>query len=1015
MKFGIKKIIGTTVIAILIAVIIVADCILLDPGIAQRITGYLCPPEVDADALAASRQEGQALSKQIQIEGTVLTKNDGVLPLSDDVDKVNVFGWRAIDWVYGGSGSGQVVADEGANIDLLAALDAYDKSYNGMLIDMYNDFHAPMGDVGAIGKGYGEFYRLCEPSINDSNAYTDQVKSEALAYSDTAIVVIGRHAGETEDPTRKQYKEKVSDDNSRHYLEISTEEEELLTYVGANYDKVIVIVNSTNTMELDFLDTIPGLDACMFVGATGTKGALAIPEMLWGEAQPSGKFTDTFAYDMSTNVNYYNTSKDGIGHYSVSSAGTLYPSNVSRNSGGESGYGSSPSPAYIDYVEGIYVGYKWYETADAEGYWASVDNKYGTGYDGVVQYPFGFGLTYTTFDWEVIEVAPAVNTSITDQTKITVKVNVTNTGSYAGQDVVQAYVTVPYTQGGIEKAHVSLVGFTKTHTIEPGSNEIVEITIDAYDFASYDCYDKNNNGFKGYELEAGNYEVKLMTDSHNIKTVKYQNAQQQAVFTYKVDETLKLDKDNVTGATVSNLFTGDDAREATPIDGSAGQTIKYVSRAKFPTQEEMAQNYIDGRDLPDEAKTYNQYDSDKKNAWDNATTDVFGNTVEAENVTFGKDSGKYKVYENGEITELGKKLGADYNAPEWASVLDSLTVSEVESAIYQGGYGTAAIASIGKPKLGDRDGPCQVNGFNAGAKGTGFPDSTVLAQTWNRNLVYSYGLNYGKELTSINLTGLYGFGVNIHRSAWCGRNYEYLSEDAFLTGALVAEEYRGLKNTGHYGWLKHLVLYETEHERDSMYTWLSEQAFREIYLRPFKDAIQKGGCVGIMSSYNRVGSMWTGGCESLITGVLRNEWGYGGAIITDYVDGWSQNFMAIEHAVRAGADVLLGGNNGSLKTSVANASDRYKAQAKEAAHHVIFMWLNTLYANSTYNARDDVEQIISGSTIDSWEWWKVALADLNVLVLGGCAIGIYFILRDLFKDKIGLTVRKEEAEGGQTA
>ena len=250
MKFGIKKIIGTTVIAILIAVIIVADCILLDPGIAQRITGYLCPPEVDADALAASRQEGQALSKQIQIEGTVLTKNDGVLPLSDDVDKVNVFGWRAIDWVYGGSGSGQVVADEGANIDLLAALDAYDKSYNGMLIDMYNDFHAPMGDVGAIGKGYGEFYRLCEPSINDSNAYTDQVKSEALAYSDTAIVVIGRHAGETEDPTRKQYKEKVSDDNSRHYLEISTEEEELLTYVGANYDKVIVIVNQHDGIGL---------------------------------------------------------------------------------------------------------------------------------------------------------------------------------------------------------------------------------------------------------------------------------------------------------------------------------------------------------------------------------------------------------------------------------------------------------------------------------------------------------------------------------------------------------------------------------------------------------------------------------------------------------------------------------------------------------------------------------------------------------------------------------------------
>lgn len=1006
MKFGIKKIIGSIIVVALVVIMIVADSILLEAGTAQRITGFLCKPEVDEEALNASRQEGQALSKQIETEGSVLVKNDGVLPFAEDLESVNVFGWRSIDWIYGGSGSGQVVADGTPSVGILEALEEYGKNYNKALEAFYKQFHSAMGDVGAIGKGYGEFYRLAEPTIEE---YSDSLKSNAKQFSDTAIVVIGRHAGETEDPPRKQYKENAEDDETRHYLEISTEEEQLLKYVGQNFENVVVIVNSTNCMELDFMDSIEGLDACIVVGATGTKGALAIPEMLWGEAQPSGRFTDIYAYDMSTNINYYNTSKDGIGHYSVSSAGTLYPSNTSRNSGGEYGYGSSASPAYIDYIEGIYVGYKWYETADAEGCWDSVSNSFGNGYDGVVQYPFGYGLSYTEFSWEVIEISPTPKSAITDKTPIKIRVNVTNNGNYAGQDVVECYVTVPYTKGGIEKAYVSLVGFAKTHTIEPSENETVDIEIDPYDFASYDCYDKNANGFTGYEIEKGDYEVKLMTDSHNVKTVKYGNTESEGVFVYKVEQTLMLDKDNVTGSDVGNKFTGSDSKEATPVDGSA-ENVKYVSRANFPTAEELKKYYVDGRDMADATKKYNTYSNTLKTEWDNQTTDIFGNSISTDAVTLNKNNGSYKLYQDGKMTDLGRKLGADYDASEWEAVLDSLSATELETIIYQGGYGTPEISSLGKPKLNDRDGPAQVNCFNAGEKGTGFPCSTVLAQTWNKNLAYSFGLNYGKELSAVNLTGLYGFGINMHRSAWCGRNYEYLSEDSFLTGTLVAEEYRALKNTGHYGWLKHLVLYETEHERDSMYTWLTEQALREIYLKPFKFAIQKGGCVGIMSSYNRIGSQWTGGSESLITGVLRNEWGFNGAIITDYVDGWSVNFMAIENAVRAGADVLLGGQQGSFKTSIATASSRYQLQAKQVAHHILYMWLNSLYTNENYNASEDVEQIVSGETIESWEWWKAALASLNVLVFGGCLVGTYFIVRDFFKDKIGLG---NEENGGE--
>lgn len=1014
MKFGVKKIIGSAVIAVLIAVVVIADCILLNPNTAQRITGFLCKPESNEEELNATRQEGQALSKQIETEGSVLVKNDGeTLPLSEDLNKVNVFGWRAIDWVYGGSGSGQVVPDKGANVDLLAALNSYGKTYNRDLIEMYRNFHSAMGDPGAIGVGYGDFYRLCEPSITDKKFYTETLLEEAKKFSDTAIVVIGRHAGETEDPTRKQYKESTADDNTRHYLEISTEEEELLKYVGKNYENVVVIVNSTNCMELDFMDSIEGLDACLVVGATGTKGAAAIPAMLWGETQPSGRLTDTYAYDMSTNVNYYNTSMDGIGHYSVSSSGSLYPSNINRNSGVEyGGYGSSPSPAYIDYVEGIYVGYKWYETADAEGYWNAVDNAFGKGYEGVVQYPFGYGLSYTEFSWEVTEISPAEGSAITDKTPIKIRVNVTNLGGYAGQDVVQAYVTVPYTKGGIEKAYVNLVGFAKTHTIEPGENEIVEIEIDPYDFASYDCYDKNGNGFKGYEIEKGNYEIKLMTDSHNVKTLTEvaTGTEKEAKFVYVVEETLKLDKDNVTGNAVNNKFTGDAMKGAVPVDGVDAQNVKYVTREKFPTAEELKNYFVDKRDLPENAKKTNTFNNSVKSEWDNAKTDIFGNPVNEKEVVFGKDTGKYKVYENGRITELGKKLGADYNAEEWQKLLDSITEEEAANTIYLGGYGSEEIKSIGKPKLADRDGPAQVNCFNAGEKGTGFPCSTVLAQTWNKNLAYTFGINYGKELSALNLTGLYGFGINLHRSAWGGRNYEYLSEDAFLTGALVSQEYKGLKNTGHYGWLKHLVLYETEHERDSMYTWLTEQAFREIYLRPFKDAIQDGGCVGIMSSYNRIGAIWSGGSEALVTGVLRNEWGYNGAIITDYVDDWSNKYMAIEDTVRAGGDILLGTIEESFRTDLSKATPRYRYQAKEVVHHVLYMWLNSLYTNETYNEGDDVEQIVSGTTINSWEWWKAVLASLNVVIIGGCVLGAYFISRDFFKDKIGLTDKENGGE-----
>ncbi len=1029
----ISHVIQMIVILVLITALVIGNTIVLDPQMESNITGLQAyfeevlnfhPFPQDTDAINAARAGGQELSKQIIQEGSVLVKNNGVLPLDENVHtQVNVFGHASIDWVYGGSGSGQVIPENdnaAENIDFLEALEMYGIEYNSSLTSMYNNFCAPFGDVGSIGTFFDVFYRLAEPSISDSKYYSDSIKQEAKDFSDTAFVVIGRHAGETEDPTRVQYKVNAKErvDSTRHYLEISTEEEELLTYVGANYENVIVIINSTNTMELDFVDTIPGIDACLVVGATGTRAAEAIPSVLYGEVSPSGRFTDTYAYDMASNVNFKRTSSAGIGHYT--NASELYPTGAGSNAGNS----TRTAPAFIDYIEGVYLGYKWYETADVEGIWNSYTRdildendqpKTVTGYNSVVQYPFGYGLSYTEFNWVVESISIPDGSEINRESEIVLTVAVENIGSVKGRDVVEIYCTPEYKAGEIEKPSVNLVGFAKTSELDPGAREILTIKINVDDLACYDAYDLNKNGNKGYELDAGSYQIKLMTDSHNVKNVDFATGAKAVpgVITYNVSETINLKTDKYTGAEVSNKFTGEDAIDGASLDGSdSNQNIGFISRASFPDPYEISD--VSDREMTDNLKKYNTWDKGQASEWDNATTDVFGNPVNTSEVTWNKvagileydgisyadsvgSDGKAKVYMNNKITSLGLLLGSDYDHPLWQAVLDQITLSEAVNLIHAGNFGNAAIDSVGKPKLTDHDGPSQVRSFNAGAqRGTGFPCQTVLGQTWSKSIAYSFGINYGKEMGTqgIAMDGVYGFGANLHRSAWGGRNYEYFSEDGFLAGTLLAEQVRGLTNTGKYCYLKHLALYETEHERDSMYTWCNEQALREIYLVPFEKAIQDGGCVGIMSSYNRIGNVWTGGSEALIQGVIRDEMGFNGTVVTDYVDSWSTNFMSIEDAVRAGGDINLGQRNSGLDTGF-DDSNRIQNQAKEVCHHVLYMFLSPIAANAEYNESDDVEQIVVGTVVEPWVWWKLALTDLNIIVGVGCAYWLYFILRSM--------------------
>ena len=1025
MKVG--QIVQIVVIAILITALVIGNVIVLEPQMASNITGLQAffeevlnfhPFAVNSSTINEARKGGQELSEQIIQEGSVLVKNNGALPLAlDTVSQVNVFGHAAIDWVHGGSGSGQVLPENNnpaENIDFLEALELYGVSYNQELISMYRKFAPAFGDIGSINNNYDAFYRLAEPSISDTNHYTTALLNNAKSYSNTAFVVIGRHAGETEDPTRVQYKvgAKSAMDTSRHYLEISTEEEEMLKYVGENFETVIVIINSTNAMELDFVDTIPGIDACLVVGATGTKAAKAIPSVLYGEVSPSGRFTDTYAYDMASNINFKRTSSQGIGHYT--GAADMYPTGAGSNAGGT----RRDAPAFIDYIEGVYLGYKWYETADVEGIWANYsreildenDNKITvTGYESVVQYPFGYGLSYTSFEWTVEALSIPDGSEINRESEITITLSVTNVGQVAGKDVIEVYLTPEYKRGEIEKAHVNLVAFAKTGVINPGEKQTLTVSVDVEDLACYDAYDLNRNGNKGYELDAGSYQLKLMTDSHNVKTVTFTGGASgtPGIITYNVSETINFLIDNVTGNPVTNKFTGEDAIDGVSLDGSdSGQNIGFISRAAFPDPYEIAD--VANREMADNVKEFNQYTKDQASEWDNAATDIFGVPVNNNSVTWGKSAGKIEyegvtynksgnalIYSNGKITELGLLLGSDYNHPLWDVVLSQITFSEAVELIHAGNFGNAALPSVGKPKLTDHDGPSQVRSFNAGAqRGTGFPCTTVLGQTWNPSLAYSFGINYGKEMgvQGIAMDGTYGFGANLHRSAWGGRNYEYFSEDGFLAGTMLAEQVRGLTNTGKYCYLKHLVLYETEHERDSMYTWCTEQALREIYLKPFKKAIQDGGCVGIMSSYNRIGNVWTGGSEALIQGVIRNELGFKGTVVTDYVDGWSREYMSIEDAVRAGGDINLGQRTNALDTGF-DATNRIQNQAKEVCHHVLYMFLSPLYANNQYNENDDVEQITVGAVIEPWVWWKLALIDLDIIVGVACIYWLYFILR----------------------
>lgn len=995
------------------------------------LSQYFCPTgESDTAEANAARNMGNQLAKDIEREGIVLLKNeDDVLPLDkDDVSKVCVFGHGSVDWYYMSSGSERVGMDGQTSYNLNEALEDYGVEVFPDLPTYYLKWHKAEGDSNTIMAQFDSFYQIREPgwklpSGSDNTEY-QAIYENAVSYSDTALFVISRHAGENSDPPHYQTKvEGQATDNTRGYLEISTEEEDMLKRVCEDFDNVIVVINSTNTMTLDFVEKIEGIDACISVGATGVQGALAIPEILYGMdkdenlVSPSGHLTDTVSYRPEFNVTYFRSCAKHTRYYE---GGSSYKT---MGAGGSAFYQQS---CYVEYAEGIYVGYRWFETADAEGYWDSPEfinnwdsdwlEQYNVGelggYDTVVQYPFGFGMSYTSFDWKLVEanVRGSNSKAITNTDIIDLQVEVTNTGSRPGKDVIEVFLHQPYTPGGIEKSEVKLVAYAKSPELRPGQKAIISIEVECANFKSYDDYDKNDNGFCGYELEAGEYEIRLQTDAHNLKDMN------DNIVTFVVEDDLQItqdewNKDEGQGV-VENRFTGEDAYMGIPTDGSTvDQNIEFLHRDEFPAllkdvepnkpwTAKLLQRYVkDGDDVTEITVSNSCFSNQMADLWDNASYDYFGNPVSDVKPTWG-NGGSLRLMENGQLTDLGQELGNDFYDPRWEDVLDQVTFDHANHYLTMDTqYKAPGIAEIGMRTNDDgafqhAEGASQV-GNGAMVSGTscvGYPASTVLAQTWNQTLAYLFGKSEGNDMGPAGKDALYSPAMNIHRSTYGGRNSGYQSEDPYLSGRQCANVVRGLGVYGKTTFLKHFALNDQDFNRMGLYTWTTEQALREIYIRSFEEVIKYGDSTGVMTSFNRIGCIWAGGNEALLQGILRQEWGFKGQIITDMTE--NETNMDGSFNLRCGGNINLGGmsthsgDNYSL-SSPARVQNRMRQAIKEIA----YSYTHALYKNWSYNeSADPADAVIVSEPKYAWQWWEPALVSIDAVVIAGLAIALVAVL-----------------------
>ncbi len=829
-------------------------------------TVFTSRPDMSSSEVVDASKATADITEEVEGEGAILLSNNGALPLTPGA-KVNVFGSTAgNNFSYGGTGSGSGKADN--NVTFYQGLENAGLTVNPDLVSFYDANAKSAIEYTNVGTDWN-LYELPQSD------YPTGLIEDTKAYSDTAIVVITRKGGEGYDLPLDMADYEGSE-AGRSYLELTPNEEDLLSTVRANFGTVVVVLNSPNAMELGFIED-EDIDAALWVGTPGATGCNAIGQILTGAVNPSGKTVDTFAYEVESAPSYYN-----LGAYDY--ANTSYTNTALFAGSGDAVSGANPYH-YVEYAEGIYVGYRYYETAAADGF---ID------YDTTVQYPFGYGLSYTTFD-------QALDSVTDDGATISATVTVTNTGNVAGKQVVQIYVGAPYTPGGIEKSSVVLAGFDKTKLLQPGESQTLTISFAREDVASYDYTGVKATG-GAYVLEAGDYAVNLQTDAHTVVDSASFHVDADVIYNDSCDGARTSD-----GVAATNQFD----------DVSLGDDLTYVSRADWaatmPTE----------RSASSKEATAEQVDA--------LTNPASLDNSETEDITTGAKNG----------LSLADMKGLDYDDPQWDKLLDQASLSEMEILVGNAGWLTTSMSSVGKPAIVECDGPNGVNNIMAGVNGTQLTGQSVLGYTWNVELAQRVGELFANEARALGVGGLYAPGANMHRSPFGGRNYEYVAEDGLLTGKVVAAEIRGINGNGVYTYLKHFAMNDQEtHRADGgLVTWLSEQAMREIYLRPFEIAVKEGGTTGMMSSYNRVGTTPVAESAALLTTVLRNEWGFRGAVVTDCTMATSTS--DINRSLRAGNDINLTFLQDLQLTNDTKGTAAGHQALRRATHNVLYTVANS--------------------------------------------------------------------------
>lgn len=873
-------------------------------------------------------------SKQLVAEGIVLMRNqDNVLPLESG-KKISLFGIGSAKFVYSGLGSGAI--DTSKTTSLKDALEAEGFQVNPDLYSVYEKSEARVGKE------------------EDPSTYLDSVADSVKEYNDAAIVVISRNGAEAQDLTEDQ-------------LSLSDAEMSLVKYANDNFDDVIVMLNTANAIEMGWSDSqyFPNIKACMWVGYPGQEGITSIAKALTGEVNPSGRLVDTYAYDAMS-----------------APATQIFEYGEWTNTNNEE---NGPKNAYTVYGESIYIGYRYYETRYedtvlGQGNASTADSEYD--YTKQVQYPFGYGISYTQFDYS--------DFSLTENgDNFTAQVTVTNSGDVAGKDVVEVYFQSPYTdydrENLVEKSAVELCGFEKTGELAPGESETVSIDIPKETLRAYDY-----TNAKTYIVDDGTYYFAIGDDCHqalnNILAAKgYTTADgmdadgdDSLVGTYEqkeFDNTIYA-KDAITGNDITNQF-------------DYGNIQTYDDSYVYLTRNDWTGTWPTIYGEPNEKGRYNA-----------EATEEFVQ-LSQNNIYQDDPNEEMPTTNSGDNINLITMRGKDYDDEEWDAVLDCLTVDEMVEMVRLGGWQTMAIDSISKPMSSDQDGPAGISGelIMSDVDCMGYPNQELLAATWNKDLALEFGKCIGEDGLSVNVQGWYAPGAGTHRTPLGGRNFEYYSEDTYLAGSMCANEVAGAQSKGMYCYLKHLVLNDQEQRRYGISTFTTEQALRELYLTPFEMAVKDADCHGMMAAFNGIGGIWCGASKELITNVLGNEWGFHGIIVTDYASA-NDGYMFIDAGLQAGTDLWLNTDSEVYKMGDVSDNATLVTALRNASHDILYTVVNS----SAMNGID--ENVVVKKVLPLWQYWLIAFdIAMAVIIIGGV---ILIVRRCRKNNKIEIVVEEKK-------